>query len=68
MIGKDDIFGIPIESRELKTYTTGAKGTGTCLIWLIALLLNQFQRMSYEPVTSTLIFEGVDAQIISQLF
>jgi hypothetical protein len=23
MIGKDDIFGIPIESRELKTYTTG---------------------------------------------
>jgi hypothetical protein len=37
-------------------------------VWLIALLLNQFQRMSYEPVTSTLIFEGVDAQIISQLF
>ena len=34
----------------------------------VALLLNQFQRMSYEPVTSTLIFEGVDAQIISKLF
>ena len=34
----------------------------------VALLLNQFQKMSYEPVTSTLIFEGADAQIISKLF
>ena len=34
----------------------------------VALLLNQFQEMSYEPVTGTLIFVGVDAQIISQLF
>ena len=34
----------------------------------VALLLQQFTRMSYEPVTDTLFFEGVDAQIISQLF
>ena len=35
---------------------------------LVALLLQQFVRMSYEPVTDTIFFEGVDAQIISQLF
>ena len=34
----------------------------------VALLLQQFMQMSYEPVTSTLFFEGVDAKIISQLF
>jgi hypothetical protein len=34
----------------------------------VALLLQQFTRMNYEPVTGTLFFEGVDAQIISQLF
>lgn len=34
----------------------------------IALLLQQFLQMSYEPVTSTLFYEGADAQIISQLF
>jgi len=34
----------------------------------VALLLQQFTRMSYEPVTGTLFFEGADAQIISQLF
>ena len=34
----------------------------------VALLLQQFTQMSYEPVTDTLIFEGVDAQVISQLF
>ena len=34
----------------------------------IALLLLQFLQMSYEPVTSTLFFEGADAQIISQMF
>ena len=34
----------------------------------VALLLLQFLQMSYEPVTSTLFFEGADAQIISQLF
>ena len=34
----------------------------------VALLLQQFTRMSYEPVTDTLFFEGADAQIISQLF
>ena len=34
----------------------------------VALLLQQFMQMSYEPVTSTIFFEGVDAQIISQLF
>ena len=34
----------------------------------VALLLQQFIQMNYEPVTSTQFFEGVDAQIISQLF
>ena len=34
----------------------------------VALLLQQFTRMSYEPVTGTLFFEGDDACIISQLF
>ncbi len=34
----------------------------------VALLLQQFTRMSYEPVTGTLFFEGDDARIISQLF
>lgn len=34
----------------------------------IALLLQQFLQMSYEPVTSTLFYEGADTQIISQLF
>ena len=34
----------------------------------VALLLQQFMQMSYEPVTGTMIFQGVDAQIISQLF
>ena len=34
----------------------------------VALLLQQFTRMSYEPVTDTLFFEGDDASIISQLF
>ena len=34
----------------------------------VALLLQQFTRMSYEPVTNTLFFDGNDAQIISQLF
>ena len=34
----------------------------------VALLLQQFTRMSYEPVTKTLIFEGEAAKVISQLF
>lgn len=34
----------------------------------VALLLQQFMQMSYEPVTGTLFFVGADAQIISQLF
>ena len=34
----------------------------------VALLLQQFTQMSYEPVTDTIFFEGIDAQIISQLF
>lgn len=33
----------------------------------VALLLQQFMQMSYEPVTGTFIFEGTDAQTISQL-
>ena len=34
----------------------------------VALLLQQFTRLSYEPVTDLLFFEGDDANIISQLF
>lgn len=34
----------------------------------VALLLQQFTRMSYEPVTKTLVFEGEAAKVISQLF
>ena len=34
----------------------------------VALLLQQFTRMSYEPVTKTLLFEGEAAKVISQLF
>ena len=34
----------------------------------VALLLQQFKQMSYEPVTGTIFFVGVDAKIISQLF
>ena len=34
----------------------------------VALLLQQFTRMSYEPVTDTLFFEADDARIVSQLF
>jgi hypothetical protein len=34
----------------------------------VALLLQQFTRMSYEPVTDTLFFEGDNASIICQLF
>ena len=33
----------------------------------VALLLQQFTRMSYEPVTDTLFFEGDDARILSEL-
>ncbi len=33
-----------------------------------ALLLQQLTRMSYEPVTKTLFFEGEAAKVISQLF
>lgn len=34
----------------------------------VALLLQQFTRMSYEPVTKTLFFECEAAKVISQLF
>ena len=34
----------------------------------VALLLLQFTRMSYEPVTKTFFFEGDVAKVISQLF
>lgn len=34
----------------------------------VALLLMQYKQLNYEPVTDTLLFEGVDAQTISQLF
>ncbi len=34
----------------------------------VALLLQQFTRRSYEPVTDTLFFEGDNASIICQLF
>ena len=34
----------------------------------VALLLQQYTRMSYEPVTKTLFYEGDAAKIISKLF
>ena len=34
----------------------------------VALLLQQFTRMSYEPVTKTFFFEGNAAKVINQLF
>ena len=34
----------------------------------VALQLSQFVRMSYEPVTSVLTFEGDEALLISELF
>ena len=34
----------------------------------VALLLQQFKHLSYENVTETFVFEGVDAQVISRLF
>lgn len=34
----------------------------------LAVQLHQFTRMSYEPVTDVLIFEGNDARIVKELF
>ena len=34
----------------------------------VVLLLKQYKQLKYEPVTDTLLVEGVDAQTISQLF
>lgn len=34
----------------------------------VAVLVNQFIHMSYEPVTDVLIFEGKEAQAVKQLF
>ena len=34
----------------------------------LAIQLHQFTRMSYEPVTSVLIFEGDEARALRQLF
>ena len=34
----------------------------------VAVQLHQFMRMSYEPVTDVLVFEGADAHLIKQLF
>ena len=34
----------------------------------LAILLQQFTRMSYEPVTDVLIFEGDEARTIARLF
>ena len=33
-----------------------------------AILLHQFTRMSYEPVTEVVVFEGEDARTITKLF
>ena len=33
-----------------------------------AILLHQFTRMSYEPVTDVVVFEGEDARTITKLF
>ena len=34
----------------------------------LAVQLHQFTRMSYEPVTDVLLFEGDDARVVKQLF
>ena len=34
----------------------------------LAVQLHQFTRMSYEPVTNVLLFEGDDARMMKQLF
>ena len=34
----------------------------------VALLLQQFAHMSYEPVTETLFFEGEEAKVVSSMF
>ena len=34
----------------------------------VALQLFQFQKLNYEPVTETLIFEGKDAEAVARLF
>ena len=34
----------------------------------LAVLLHQFTRMSYEPVTDVLVFEGDEAQVVAKLF
>lgn len=34
----------------------------------IAVLVNQFFQMCYEPVTDVLIFEGKEAQVVKKLF
>lgn len=34
----------------------------------VAILLHQFARMSYEPVTDVLIFEGDEARAVGQMF
>jgi len=34
----------------------------------VALMLQQFTRMSYEPVTKTLFYEGDAAKVISKIF
>ena len=34
----------------------------------IAVLLQQFVRLSYEPVTDVLVFEGDEARIVRQMF
>ena len=35
---------------------------------MVALLLQQFAHMSYEPVTETLFFEGEEAKVVSSMF
>jgi hypothetical protein len=34
----------------------------------LAVMLQQFAGMSYEPVTDVLVFEGDDARIVAKLF
>lgn len=34
----------------------------------VALLMQQFARMSYEPVTETQFFEGEEAKVVSSMF
>ena len=73
-----DILETPVEdlSSAIKDFHPKAIANGNYMLEVClsrdgqfaALLLKQFSRMNYEPVTKTLFFEGDAAKAISQLF